>query len=132
MNKILRGVDEFARLVADKWRYYYSDNLLESLNAARLPLYCFIKDSFHSKEVYSYRDCWYPMLGVDVSYLCIRLQHIVSGSRRFTCLYLEFYNKDKRYQYTYTVRINRNTIGDVPITHKPYFKALHNYLRTRR
>lgn len=130
MNKILRGVDELVRLVVDKWNFRYSNTIQNRLEAARLPLYCFIKDAFHSKEAYSERDFWYPMIGVNATYMCIRLEHY-KNNRRVTYLYLDFFDKDRKTYYTYNIRITRTTIDGMHITRKPYLRALHNYLRTR-
>lgn len=131
MNKILRGVDELVRLVVDKWNFRYSHTIHNRLEAARLPLYCFIKDAFHSKEAYSERDFWYPMLGVNAKYMRVRLAHYKKGNRRVTYLYLNFFDTGMKHSYTYNVRITRTTIDGMHITRKPYLRALHNYLRTR-
>ena len=96
MNKILRGVDELVRLVVDKWNFRYSTTIRNRLEAARLPLYCFIKDAFHSKEAYSERDFWYPMLGVNAKYMCVRLSHHKIGNQHVTYLYLNFFTEDKK------------------------------------
>ena len=87
--------------------------------------------SLYSKEAYSERDFWYPMLGVNAKYMCVRLSHHKIGNRHFTYLYLNFFDKDKKTYYTYNVRITSTTIDGLPITRKPYLRALHNYLRTR-